>query len=337
MTSDEVNLWRLLSALVFIMALSALVVGSLAYTRSNNVNNPNQIFLGSTSLTDFAATQTVKTRNILGSTLAPAAITTAGTLFNGDVNVNSVSFTGQGLTLYSDTLGLYYLLEGSDTQHVLGTTDFTTLALSGIVTSVGTVTTIPDGNITNAMLANASLSNLSGTAGATTNTGTFHVTGATTLSTTLAVTAGASMAGLTVTGGANVGGLQVNGAANVATLLSVTSLHVDTTTTLLGDTTLGAGCFLSRTITLANQYAGTGQLSNGVSNIVISGLTSKSRIMVTRKGNVPPILLGSLGWLTTMFITPGSPGSFEVHSLTSTGALQATDESTFDYVVFFEL
>jgi hypothetical protein len=332
MTSDEVNLWRLLSALVFIMALSALVVGSLAYTRSNNVNNPNQIFLGSTSLTDFAATQTVKTRNILGSTLAPAAITTAGTLFNGDVNVNSVSFTGQGLTLYSDTLGLYYLLEGSDTQHVLGTTDFTTLALSGIVTSVGTVTTIPDGNITNAMLANASLSNLSGTAGATTNTGTFHVTGATTLSTTLAVTAGASMAGLTVTGGANVGGLQVNGAANVATLLSVTSLHVDQTTTLLGATTLG-DCLLTKTITLGTNYSGANTLTNGECVISFPAFTAKSRVMVTRTGNVAPSS-GSIGWLTVIFPIPGT--GFTVRSLNATAAINLVDNSTFDYVIFLD-
>jgi hypothetical protein len=237
MTSDEVNLWRLACVLVFIMALSALVVGSLAYTRSNNVNNPNEIFLGSTSLTDFAATQTVKTRNILGSTLAPAAITTAGTLFNGDVNVNSVSFTGQGLTLYSNTLGLYYLLEGSDTQHELGTTDFTTLALTGVVTSVGQTTTIPDGNITNAMLANAALSNFSGTVGATTNTGTLAVTGATTLSTTLAVTGNTTASGsLTVSGVGNLnGGIHVpapySGIATLtAGIASVTGMPTITAT-----------------------------------------------------------------------------------------------------------
>ncbi len=314
MTSDEVNMWRLASVLVFIMALAALVVGSLAYTRTNTVNNPNNIFLGSTSLTDFAATQTVKTRNILGSSLAPAVVTTAATLFNGDLNANSLTFTGQGLTLYSDTSNLYFVLDATpDTKHMLGTTSFDTLALTGVVTSVGQATSIADGAITDAMLANASVANLSGSSGATTVTGTLAVTGATTVA-TLGVTVDASIGGAlhcTGTGSQFTHDLIVTeeivcGSVDSNTEVKCQKLHIP------------GG---------SNVSSGIGTLIAGICDVTYSGAKSTDVILLTRVDRVGPA--SGILFVESITATTG----FRVRSVDLSNTLTTTDVGSFSFLV----
>jgi hypothetical protein len=322
MTSDEVNMWRLACVLVFIMALSALVVGSLAFTRSNNGNNPNNIFLGSTSLTDFAATQTLKTRNIIGSTLAPA-ITTAGTLFNGDLNANSVSFTGQGITLYSDTTQLYFVLDSAPDSKQFLSTSTESFNLSGVVTSSGLVTTIPDGNIVNSMLANVALSNISGSAGVTDVTGTLTSGGTLTASGALSVLGIAAFQSFVqfvglVSFSSNIianGTLNVAGATTAAAV-SATSLTVSGLTTLSGG------------LNLPNTYANSATLVSGTTSVALPSVLSGTIVLLTSARPAGTAALGTL----SVTITPTV--GFTINSLNTAGAVTTDAFSVFYTVIF---
>jgi hypothetical protein len=338
MTSDEINMWRLACVLVFIMALSALVVGSLAFTRTNNANNPNNIFLGSTSLTDFAATQTVKTRNILGSTLAPA-ITTAGTLFNGDLNANSLSFTGQGITLYSDTTQLYFVLDSAPDSKQFLSTSVESFNLTGVVTSTGLQTSIPDGNITNSMLANVALGNISGTAFTTFVNGTFfeskanvnQFTGPTTINGGLILASTLNVAGATTAAAIGATSLTVSGAATTGAL---TASVVNSSTNIVATSGQVSGLSV-RTLSayevknnVNEKFAGTGTLIGGTvgTPIVISGLTTSHIVMLTHIAGSSPAIGALSAQVATNLLT--------VFSLAPNGTSLATDVSSFSYIAF---
>jgi hypothetical protein len=270
-----------LVVLVGIIAIIALVMGSLAYQNTLNENPLSQ------NITSSSPNETV---------------------FQGDISAGSVTFQSAGGTLTSDGTFLHFLPAGSTTPQQVATGTNTPINLTGVVLATNGVTTIPNGNITNAMLANAAVANLSGSSGATTVTGT--------LTTTLGASIGgflSSGAGLTVTGGNT----------------SVTILGASGHATFSGGTTTTGTATFSGVLTAMSDIDVSGDVDcKGTGNFATLNITSTAQIagdLTVTTGNVIHANGGISVGGGNFIVSSGVPST--VDSLTA-NALTVTTTST---------
>jgi hypothetical protein len=313
-----------LQVLIGIVAIIALVIGSLAYQNTVN-SNPF-------------------TQNITGS--SPNE-----TIFQGDISAGSLTFQTMGGTLTSDGQLVYFLRSGTTTPQTLSTSTDGAANLTGPVTSIGTQTSIGVGVVTNDNLENAAVANLSGSLNFTTVTGALNTTGNTTVNgmlnatgpstfgSNLTVMGNTGISGnvnlssaLSVSGLTTVGTVIMNGTATVNSLLHVngitsfaSTVNIGGITTINADLECKSTATITGPLTINSQTTVTGNLTS--QTLSVSGKATVNRLAVTSayvgSATFPTPLTGSIvisfpGILATDVIflqrNPAS-GTFNVGSL----------------------
>ena len=269
--------------------LNATVTGSsltsVGTLTNLTVTNP---IAGSVTGNAATATKLAATKNINGvafdgsSDITITAVANAGTLSGTTLNA---SVTGSSLTSVGTLTNLTVTnpIAGSVTGNAATVT--TNANLTGVVTSVGNATSIANGTITNSMLANAAVANLSGT-----NTGDqINITGNAATATKLAATKninGVAFDGssdITITAVADAGTLSGTTLNATVTGSSLTSVGTITTGTW-NATTIGIA--KGGTNTNAVPTAGAIVYGNGTS-YAISGVGTSGQYLQSAGAGAP--------------------------------------------------
>ena len=256
-----------------ITTVGTLTAGAIPYTLlSGTIPTWNQATTGNAATaTKLAATKNINGVAFDGSsditiTAVADAATLAGTTLNATVTGSSLTSVG---TLTN--LTVTNPIAGSVTGNAATVT--TNANLTGPITSVGNATSIANGTITNSMLANAAVANLSGT-----NTGDqINITGNAATATKLAATK--NINGVAFDGSSDI---TITAVANAGTL-SGTTLNASVT----GSSLTSVGTLTNLTVT--NPIAGsvTGNAATVTTNANLTGV-------VTSVGNATSIANGTI-------------------------------------------
>jgi hypothetical protein len=261
------------------------MLANAAVANLSGTNTGDQINITGNAAT---ATKLAATKNINGvafdgsSDITITAVANAGTLSGTTLNA---SVTGSSLTSVGTLTNLTVTnpIAGSVTGNAATVT--TNANLTGVVTSVGNATSIANGTITNSMLANAAVANLSGT-----NTGDqINITGNAATATKLAATKninGVAFDGssdITITAVADAGTLSGTTLNATVTGSSLTSVGTITTGTW-NATTIGIA--KGGTNTNAVPTAGAIVYGNGTS-YAISGVGTSGQYLQSAGAGAP--------------------------------------------------